>query len=262
MAFRAAIAPLRSEPTAPKGHWTCPEHRTQLNQVWVCSKETDQEHMVTEKTRAFEYGEQLVVLDDDVLLDIEDDSDPVLTITHAVEEIDPVWFEKSYMLWPHDTGPSSAAYDLLAAALRESSVTLIGNVRLWKRLQAMAIRWSPATATLVLHTCAFDEQMRWLDVAKVSTGIVVRPDPDPSFVELITQFVGTLKHDMPKIEDEYSRRLRDAVEAKATGGIFAPREIDEAPKIAALDGMMDALRAEVKKHTKKPTTRKSAKARK
>lgn len=262
MAFRAAIAPLRSGSTAPKGHYVCPIHGTQLKQQYVCGKGTDEEHAVEERALAFEYGDQLVQLAPGDLEDIEDDSDPVLSLTHAADSVDPVWFEKTYMLWPHEVGPSSAAYDLLAECLLRTGKVLLGTVRLWKRSQLTAIRWSDATATLVLHVCAFDEQMRWSDVARVSTGIVARERPDKAFIELTTQFLTTLEDGVPKIVDEYSQRLHVAVETAATGGIFETKKREKAPAPAALEGMMDALKAEVAKHATatKKTTRKRARA--
>lgn len=263
MAFRAAIAPLRSSPSAPKGHYVCPEHGTQLKQQYVCGKGTEEEHAVEERALAFEWGDQLVRLGPGDLEDIEDDSDPVLSLTHAADTVDPVWFEKTYMLWPHEAGPSSAAYDLLAECLLNTGKVLLGTVRLWKRSQLMAIRWSDATATLVLHVCAFDEQMRWSDVARVSTGITNRERPDKAFIGLITEFLGTLDNGVPKVVDEYSQRLWAAVETAATGGIFEPRVKEAPPTPAALEGMMEALKAEVAKHAapvKKTTARRKAKA--
>jgi non-homologous end joining protein Ku len=250
MAFQVGLAPVRSDRNGPGSHFVCEEHKKQLKQTWRCDHDPENPHYVESPARGWDYGDQLVVLADDVLKEIESETDTSVSLTHVVDSMDPIWFDQAYLLWPVDDSPSGGPYDLLARVLQDTGRVLLGTVKLWKKTRLVAVRWSGATATLVMHFCAFDEQMRWKDVASVATGITVRPAPDKAMLALVKQFFGVLESGVPELRDEYAERLAKAVETAATGGVFesTPKPAPRAP--AELDRMMDALREEVKRHSK------------
>jgi DNA end-binding protein Ku len=239
------IAPLIRS-TAIGGRRVCSCHQEQVKQANICTVtggiaegvETGFEHegrMVTGVDRA----------------DFKSKRDGQLKLTSFVDigSIDPLYFEKSYVVWPQDENDTVvAAHDLLARLLQKTGKALVGTTVLTTSTRVVAIRWSQATETLVAHVLTYDANVSWNDVGLVKTGLDQRPAPSEAELDLAEQLLGTLSDSdagevIGDVTDEYNERLVAAIEAAAQG-LPAPVVEDE-PEAAPVIDLLAALQASV-----------------
>lgn len=259
-------APVRLSPlakdTTVRGTRLCPDHLCVTKQQVVCA---DHDHVVDAPITAFEHDGQYVTGVDRT--DYKADGDGTLALVMAVDlaDLDPLYFEKTYLLEP-DTG-GAQAHDLIAAVLRENGKALIGQTVLGTSTRTLAIRYSPATDTLVAHVLVYEAAIAWDAVAEVAGATNGRSVAD-AHVALAAQLVDGLvgEFDLAEVYDDYSDELRAAIAAKAAGKTVAVKPA--APQPAPTQDVMDALLASVgqtaatkpaaKKTAAKPRTRKTA----
>jgi DNA end-binding protein Ku len=162
------------------------------------------------------------------LIEIEDFVD--------LDEIDPIYYERTYHLAPQDG--ASGAYALLAAAMFDRQRVGIGKVVMRDKQYLAAIR--PYGRGLAMSTMLFaDEVVPQSDV----DGIPARkPSVGKREQQMATQIVDSLARDWdPKrYHDDYEEQVRALIRAKAKGKTLeAP---DAEPTGQVLD-LMEALRA-------------------
>jgi DNA end-binding protein Ku len=209
-----------------------------------------------DKVMAYEVDGRYVEVDTS---DLGVAKDGRLELTTAVDtgSIDPLYFEKSYLLWPGDGGDQG--YDLLAHALAESGKALLGTTVMNKATRAVVIRFSPATGCLVLHACTYDERLAWTDVAMVRHAHEAREVPNEQLTAMASQLIDTLEaesFDFVEVTDEYGLALDEAIELAASGKKQKARP--KAEPVAPAGDLMAALEASVA--ADKPAKRKKVAA--
>jgi DNA end-binding protein Ku len=248
------IAPLVRS-TSISGKRICPCHSEPIKSQSICATTGEMVEPVT----GFEYDGRFVTGVDRADHKAERDGRLELTGTVELDTLDPLYFDKSYVLWPQDG--QEASHDLIAELLRTSGKALIGKTVLTSSTRVIAIRWSDATGTLVAHSINYDEAIAWNDVGLVKAGLDSRPSTaDESAIALGEQLLATLTGDLDfgAVRDEYAGNLAVAIEAAAQG-LPAPAPAEAAPAPAAID-LMDALRASVEQSKPKAKTRKKVTA--
>jgi len=251
-------APL-TEKNGVGGKRVCSCHHEPIKQANIC-QHTGQPAEGVET--GFEYEGQLVTGVD--RSDFKSKRDGQLKLTGCVElsEIDPLYFEKSYVVWPQEGATVEAAHDLLAALLRDTGKALVGTTVLTTSTRVVAIRWSPATQTLVAHVLDYDANVRWNDVALVREGIASRPEAGQAELQVAETLLSTLSDtiDLADITDEYNERLAEGVAAAALG--MPKPVIEDEPEAEPVVDLMAALQASVDaaKPKPKPKTRKKVAA--
>jgi DNA end-binding protein Ku len=192
-----------------------------------------------------------------------------------LEDIDPIYYERTYWLAPD--GPGAArAYSLLCAAMEDRQRVGIGSVVMRNKQYLAAIR--PLEHVLVMSTLRFADEV--IARSEVDALPLRRARADAKELRLATQIIDALQADWKptKYHDTYTEELRELIERRAKGETVA---IEEGPKEKAnvLD-LMEALNASVaaakrgrrragakqpalkstarKSATRKPTARKSA----
>src|SRR5699024_12168210 len=104
----------------------------------VCDREVENDEIV----KAYEYAKnKFVVLDDEELKALQkEQEDKAVEIMDFVklEQIDPIYFEKSYYLSPYEGG--SKAYGLLRAALEDTKKIGIAKMMIRSKEQPAVIR--------------------------------------------------------------------------------------------------------------------------
>jgi len=234
-----AISPL-TEDSGVKGKIVCSIHREPAKQRYHC--EVGDHDCTDERESAFDYEGQLVSLSTDAL---ESERDGLLHLTSCVDvgEIDPLYFEKSYLVWAK--GKSEAAYDLLASALRETGKVALGTCVLTKKTRVLAVRWSDAAGALLAHVCTYDENLRWASVKLVATAIAERPTPDKNMAAMAVEVLDRLddSFEPETYHDDYQARLREALDAALTGKPAKKSKV--AAPAAKSDDLMAALQASV-----------------
>jgi len=148
----------------------------------------------------------------------------------ALDEVDPVYFDRTYYLAPADAAAARRPYVLLLRAMHETGMAAIGKFVLWGKENLCLIR--PHGDALALETLFFAEDMRPRTEVK-------KPE-----LELARQVIASLvgEFDPTEFENEYRRELRAMLEAKLAGQEIAkPEPLPETPVI----DLMDALKRSV-----------------
>ena len=174
------------------------------------------------------------------------------------EEVDPLYFEKTQILWPAKGNETS--YDVLCAVLASSGRYLVGTAVMDKSTKVIVLRY--AQGCLLAQVCTYDANVRWNEHALVTGGIGERGAPDETLVNLATQVFDALddSFDFATVEDEYDQRMRAAIAASAAGQPVPTAPVVE--KAPAVD-LMEALKASVEAaaKTKKETGKAAPKKR-
>lgn len=224
-------------------HKTC---GTRIKQQRFCP--TD-EKVVTldEIDRGYEYAkDQYVVLNEEDFEKIPLPSKHTIELAAFVkdEEIDPVYYEKSYYLEPDETGIKPFA--LLMKALKKKNLTAVAKLAIRNKERLCALR--PYDGTLMLETLYYPDEVRVQKGADAPDVKVTEKELDMAFslIDLMTD-----DFQPEEFKDNYRGALMEVIQAKLEG-----QEIVEAPAPAAgkVIDLMSALKASVEAaKTKKPS---------
>jgi DNA end-binding protein Ku len=174
-----------------------------------------------------------------------------------IEEIDPIYFNRSYYMSPNDGGIK--AYSLLRQALKESNKVGLAKIIIRSKEQMAVIR--VVDNTLVMETIHYPDEVRsTADVPNIpANDTIVKKEIDTA-VLLIDQLTTTF--DPTKYTDDYRTALLELIESKKTGQTTITAKTKE-PVSNNVTDLMEALQASIDrtKHDepeKKKTTRKKA----
>jgi DNA end-binding protein Ku len=202
-------------------------------------------------------GETVVLTDDDF-------KDLPLTTNKAIdvltfvplEEVDPIYFEKSYYLEPEKNG--AKPYVLLREALEDSGKVAIVKVALRSRESLATLR--VREGVFVLETMLWPDEVRTPDFGFLDEDIEVRPQELAMAGSLIETLAG--EFDPSQYTDSYREALQAVIDAKVEGReVVQPEEAQ--PTSGTVVDLMAALRASVeaaKKGTSGGAEKKSAKS--
>jgi DNA end-binding protein Ku len=184
----------------------------------------------------------------------------------ALDEIDPIYYERTYWLAP-DGEAGAKAYQLLLAAMEERGRVAIGSVVMRNKQYLAAIR--PLDGALAMSTMRFADEV--VPRSAVDGLPSRRAKPDPKTLRMATQLIDGLAAEWnpDQYHDTYVEELRRRIKAKEAGKQIVDKEVAEPTGGKVLD-LMAALEASVKaaKGSKRPskaaaahkTTRKTKKS--
>jgi DNA end-binding protein Ku len=234
----------------------------------ACEEEVKPEDIV----KAYEYTKgKFVILDSEDLekLRKENEEKAVEIIDFVkMEEIDPIYFDRSYYMSPNESG--GKAYSLLRKALQESQKVGLAKIIIRSKEQMAVIR--VYENTLVMETIHYpDEVRRAGDVPNVPADDKVTDKELSTAIMLIDQL--TSEFEPEKYTDEYRTALLELIESKRTGHeTVTPAAKETASNVtdlmAALQASIDRTKPRketaIKKETavKKETSVKTATAKK
>ncbi|MBB6454796.1 DNA end-binding protein Ku [Salirhabdus euzebyi] len=216
----------------------------------VCEKEVKNEDIV----KAYEYAKnKFVVLDEEELEKLQkEQADKSVEIVDFVklEEIDPIYFEKSYYLSPNEGG--GKAYALLRRALQDTGKIGIAKMMIRSKEQLAIVR--VYENTLIMETIHFPDEVRSVqNVPNVpAEDNIVEKELDTAKM-LIEQL--TTEFDPEKYTDEYRTALLDLIEEKKQNDQVTTAT--EKPKPDNVTDLMEALQASLDR-SKKVTKPKKA----
>jgi DNA end-binding protein Ku len=187
-------------------------------------------------------GEFIPVEDDELEALERRDTSRAIEITRFVEadEVDPVYFDRTYYLVPAGTEAQRRPYALLLAAMRDAGVVGIGSFVLAGKEKLCLIRTKgDALALETLYVAEDVKSQAEIDEAVGATQ--VKKDE----LALAQQLIGGLQgaFDPDDLHSEYRAQLRELLEAKAEGRELPATE-EEEPETPVID-LMEALRASV-----------------
>jgi DNA end-binding protein Ku len=185
-------------------------------------------------------GGEMVILTDDDLAGLPLTTSRTIDVLQFVplEQVDPIYFAKSYYLEPDRTG--TKPYALLRDALEESGQVALVKIAIRQREQLATMR--VRDGIFVLETMLWPDEVRKPDFAFLDEEISVRPQELAMASSLIDTLSGDF--DPSQYKDDYREALQSVIDAKVAGReIVNPAEPEEAGG-AVLD-LMAALRASV-----------------
>ena len=168
------------------------------------------------------------------------------------DEIDPVYFEKSYFLEPTEVG--AKAFSLLRRALDETERLALARVTIRTRERLATVR--PYEDALMLETMFWPDEVRSTGSLDLPEGgeKTVRPKELDMAQTLIASLADRFKPE--SYTDTYRAAVEDLIERKMKGEARNAKRRRPSPKVIDL---MDALQASVEASKKK---RKKAPAKK
>lgn len=205
--------------------------------------------------KAYEYTKnKFVVLDAEDLENLrKENEDKAVEIIDFVklEEIDPIYFEKTYYLSPDTTG--SKAYALLRKTLEESGKIGVAKITIRSKEQLAVLR--VYKNTLVMEIIHFPDEVRDVgDVPNIpEVDAVVQKELETALM-LVEQL--TTEFDPTKYTDDYRTALMQLIEEKKAESTVVAN--DKQAKPDNVVDLMSALQASLDKT--KPKTKAKAKA--
>jgi DNA end-binding protein Ku len=203
----------------------------------ICSAE-DKEVAWEDIARAVEAdnGETVVVDPDEI-----DEAAPEVTKTIDIgdfvqmDEIDPIYFQKSYYLEPTDVG--AKPFNLLRRALAETGRVAVARVALRNKERLATLR--VYEETIALETMYWPDEIRSLSELKLGAGKVRLEARE---VDMAQRLIDNLSShfDPDKYEDRYRIALQELIERKMKGEQRAAKRRKPEPKVTDL---MEALQA-------------------
>jgi DNA end-binding protein Ku len=226
-----------------------------------------------EVVKAFEVekDEFVVLSDEDFEAAAAEAGARTIEITDFVpyDEIDPIYFERTYYLGPEEG--SEKVYALLREAMEQSGLAAVARFVMRERQHVGALRVREGAITL--ERLYFADEIRPVD--KLAPGKVKIDAKELKLASsLIEQFTGDW--DPERYRDDYRDRLLEVVRAKQKGETVTPPAAEEEEQPADL---LEALRASVEaskrsrsgstssssrsrgSRSRKPSRRKTAKSR-
>jgi DNA end-binding protein Ku len=192
-------------------------------------------------------GEFVIVDDADIeAIQLADDSRAIdINAFVPIEQVDPVFFDRTYYLAPASAAAARRPYVLLLEALKESGMAALGRFVLRGSETFCLIR--PRGDALALETLFLNEDVR--SQAEIEEAVDETDVKDPE-LGLARQVIDALAGDFEPeaLESKYRRDLHAMLEAKLAGEEIAkPEPVAETPVI----DLMEALRASVAQAGKK-----------
>ena len=216
-----------------------------------CGKEVPKEEVV----KAFEYAkDKYVVIEEEELRKLQkEQTDKAVEIIDFVKinEIDPIYFNKSYYLSPNEGGVK--AYSLLREALQESGKVGIAKIKIRSKEQMAVVR--VLENTLLMETIHYPDEVRPVrDVPNIPAEAEVSKRELDTAILLIDQL--TAAFDPSKYHDEYREAVQKLIDEKkaSQATVQGAEKKKPAANVTDLMAMLQASLDQSKKPAK--TTRK------
>ena len=210
--------------------------------------------------RGYEFAkDQYVRFTDEELKSVEGEASEIIDIAEFVplEQVDPIYFEKSYYLGPDKGG--AKAYRLLCDAMEKTKRVALAKFVMRGKESIVLIR--PSQDGLMLHTMYFSDEVR--DFGEIDKG------GDASIrageLDLALKLINELSHDSFKpeqYEDEYRGRVLGMAQEKVEGKEITasgPR-VERTQVIDLMDALKQSLERRVGQEGKAAAKKPAAKA--
>jgi DNA end-binding protein Ku len=217
-------------------HKTCQAPLRYQRVCSACGQEVSQEDIV----RGYEYESgRYVIINEEDFEKIPDERTRTVDIVDFVslEEIDPLYFDKTYYLAPGEAGEK--AYALLRQAMAETGKIAVAKVVIRNKESLAVVRGYKNY--LVMETIFYPDEIR--DPAHLP-GFERDIKPHDNEMKMARELIDNLATAFvpEKYTDEYRKKLLDMIHAKIEGEQIAIPEVAAKGKVVDL---MDALRSSV-----------------
>jgi len=198
----------------------------------TCEREVASEEIV----RGYEYEKgRFTVMTDEDFESIAPETRKAIEILDFVnlKEIDPIYFDKTYFLAPHETGDK--AYVLLRQAMEQTGKIAIAKITIRSKESLAAVRLY--RNCIVMETIFYPDEVRSVEhVPGLPEEMAVSESELKMAVQLIDNLATTF--DPSQYTDEYRLKLTELIHAKIEG-----QEIQEAPETPRVGNVVDLMAA-------------------
>ncbi len=201
-----------------------------------CGKKVSPEEIV----RGYEYEPgRFVIIEDGDLDAIRPNATKSVEIIDFVllEEIDPIYFTKSYYLSPQDTG--SKAYNLLREAMNKTGRIAVARIVIRDKESLAVVR--VYKNLLVLETIYYPDEVR--DVRQVP-GLPENVQVAEAELNMATQLISQLTREFEpeKYRNEYREKLMEVISQKAEGNeVVAQPEVGKTNVVDLMQALQASL---------------------
>jgi DNA end-binding protein Ku len=211
---------------------------SRVKEVMYCAAE-DKPLDRSEIVKGYEYEKnRYVVVEPEDLEKVAPPTASAMEILQFVkmDEIDPIFFEKSYYVGPEES--VSRPYSLLLEAMKETRYDALAKVAMHGREHIVILR--PSEKSIVLHTMYFvDELHKGNEVPVPKQGKF-----DKKELDLAKKLIDTLANAFKPEEyhDEYKQNVEKLIESKRKGHKVTPiRQPKRAPVIDLMQALQQSL---------------------
>lgn len=229
-----------------------------------CGKEVTWDDIV----KGYEYSkDHYVQFTEDELDAVDLDTVRAIDVVSFVplEDIDPIYFNKTYYVAPEPSGLK--AYKLLQEALEAEQQVGIAKVALREKEHLATVRLMEhdGQPVFVLETMHWPDEIREPEFEELDKKVTVRDAEVKMARQLVQQLADDFKPE--EFQDEYRAALEELVEKKVAGQEITVAATPEEEPTKVVD-LMEALKASVEEakkrrtpaSTKKKTTKRKASA--
>jgi len=189
-------------------------------------------------SKGYEFAKgQFVLFSDDELKVLQPDATNAIEIAEFVplEEVDPIYFEKSYYLGPGQGGDKP--YKLLSKIMRETSRAALARYAARGKNYLVLLR--PFESGLIMQQLRYADELRAFD--EVPIGDAEINDAELELARQLVEQSASKSFDPTPYRDNVREQVVELIDRKVQGEeIVAPPE--ESPKAQVID-LMEALKA-------------------
>lgn len=196
--------------------------------------------------RAYEYAKgEFVPVTEDELENVPLETAGTVSVTAFVnlDEIDPIYYERSYYLAPDEGGQK--AFKLLHDVLGDAARVAVGKVVIREKEHLVSVR--PRDGTLVMSVLYYGDEVRAIeDIPELPVQTRIHPNEKKMALQLVDGLTTTFN--VAEYHDDYREALQKVITAKIEGEEIVGAPVRKETKVVDL---MDALRRSLQA-TEKP----------
>jgi DNA end-binding protein Ku len=213
---------------------------SRLKQQYVCPVD-DVVVGRDEMVKGYEYAKgQYVLFSEDELKALNREATNAISIAEFVplEQVDPIYFEKSYYLGPDKGG--ERPYRLLAEAMKQTSRAALARYAARGRDYLVLLR--PFQGGLIMQQLRYHDELR--PFSEVPAGDAEVREPELKLAKQIIDQIANERFAPETYEDEVRKQTLELIEKKVAGQDITSAPV-EAPQAQVID-LMAALKASLK----------------
>lgn len=214
-------------------HKKCQNRIRSIKKCPTCEMEVDTADLV----KGYEYEkDRYVILNEEDLAALEQPMSRSIDIMDFIDlqEVDPIYYQKSYFLSPEET--AQKAYRLLCQAMEESGKVALARVTMRSKQHLACLR--VFEQGLVMETMHYPEEIRHMDL--VWDRVALTEAEMTMARQLIDNLARPFEPD--KYQDELHEQMAQLIESRVSGETFKVEAPTKGRKVVDL---MEALRASI-----------------